>query len=219
MADQCLAAIHLCRVRATRLDAAGFPLAGPNNSYVSDKPMTLGVTPIIEAGQDKTLVGGCDCIIAEYRGRDKLKRFDLDLDLGVIEPALLEMLLGNSAITDPNNPTDIIGNWFTHDAYDCSAVQPNVCFEGWQTGWDQDAPATDWPYVHWIWPSTFWMLAAQTLQNDFLQPKVTSFSRGNPNWGVGIYGDLPEAAEPLGGFFFSTTIPDASCGYLTQSVS
>lgn len=215
--DECLAAIHLCRVRVTRLDASGNPVAGPNNVYVSDKPIQVGVTPVIEAGQDKTLVGGCDCIIATYRGYDKLKRFDLELDLGVLEPALLEMLLGSTAIIETS---DVIGQWWSQNAFDCSTpAQPNLCFEGWQTGWEDDRQSSVWPYVHWIWPSTYWQIAAHTLQNDFAQPKISGFSRGNSNWGTGIFGDMPEAAEPLGGFFYSDSIPDAECGYQSQAIT
>jgi hypothetical protein len=217
MADECLAAIHLCRVRATRLNPDGSPMAGPNNVYVSDKPIQLGVTPVIEAGKDSTLIGGCDCIIATYRGFDKLKRFDFTLDLGVLEPGLLEMLLGSTAIVKTG---DLIGQWWSENAFDCSvAAQPNIAFEGWQTGWADDRPDVLWPYVHWIWPSTFWQIAAHTLQNDFTQPQVTGFSRGNSAWGTGIFGDQPEAAQPLGGFFYDTTIPDAACGYQTHAIS
>src|SRR3954469_18573682 len=115
MANECLAAIHLCRVRATRLNADGTPMSGPNNVYVTEKPMVVTVTPVIEAGQDKTLVGGCDCIIAEYRGYDKLKRFDLELDLGVMEPGLFEMLLGSTAISSSGA---IIGQWWSENAFD-----------------------------------------------------------------------------------------------------
>ena len=218
MASECLAAIHLCRVRVTRLDATGNPVAGPNNVYVSDKPMQMTVTPVIEAGQDKTLVGGCDCIIATYRGYDKLKRFDFDFDEGVLDPALMEIMLGSQAITVSGN---VVGQWWSENAFDCSvAAQPNVCFEAWQDAWDEDRQDATLPYIHWIWPSTYWQIAPHTLQNDFLQPKITGFSRGNSQWGTGIYGDLPEAAQPLGGFFYTATVPPtAMCGYQSHAIT
>lgn len=219
MAAECLAAIHLCRVRATRLNANGTPAAGPNNVYVSDKPIQLGVTPVIEAGQDKTLIGGCDCIVAEYRGYDKLKRFDFTLDLAVLEIGLLEMLLGSTLITNGTS-ADPIGQWWSENAFDCSTpAQPNVALEGWQTGWQQGGPDAVWPYIHWVWPSTFWQIAPHTLQNDFLQPQVTGFSRSNAAWGEGIYGEQPEASPGLGGFFYSTTIPTAACGYQSHAIT
>lgn len=218
MANECLAAIHLCRVRATRLNADGTPMGGVNNSYVTDKPMMLSVTPVIEAGLDRTLVGGCDCILATYRGFDKLKRFDLQLDLGVLEPAMLELMLGSQAITGIGG--DIIGTWWSSQSFDCSAaIQPPIALEGWQTAWNQSGPDATWPYIHWIWPLAYFQIAQYTLQNDFDQPRMTGFTRGNSAWGTGPYGDLPQAAGPLGGFFYSTTIPTATCGYRTQSVT
>lgn len=217
MSAECLAALHLCRVRATRLDASGNPVAGPNNVVVSDTPMILTVTPNIEAGQDKTLVGGCDCIIATYRGFDKLKRFDLSLDVGTMDPALFELMTGAAAILDGSDP---IGNWFPINQFDCSVpAQPNVCIEGWQTGWNEDQQDATWPYIHWIFPSSFWRFDAQTLQDDFTQPKLTGFTRGNTNWGEGIFGDLPEAAQQLGGWFYDTIIPAASCGYQSHAIT
>lgn len=221
MAAECLAAIHLCAIRVTRLDAVGNPAAGPNNVYVSNKPIQLGMTPVIEAGADRTLVGGCDCLIATYRGYDKLKRFDLELDLGVLEPGLLEMLIGADAILGGSSGTDPIGDWWpASQTFACgTAPQPNVCFEAWQDGWHDDAQDATYPYIHWIFPSSFWQIAAQTLQNDFLQPKITGFTRGNTVWGTGIYGDLPEAAEPLGGFFYTNSRPTGECGYQTQAIT
>jgi hypothetical protein len=213
----CEAAIHLCLIRATRLDQLGSPAAGPNNVYVSDNPIMLSVKPQIESGTEKTLVGGCDCIIAEYKGYDKLKRFDLELDQGLIEPGLAELLLGGDSILAAGDP---IGMWFPSQLSCDNPVQPNVCFEGWQDLWEDDHPvSTPYRYLRWIWPSTHWQIGDFTLQNDFNQPKLTAFTRGNPNWGLGIYGDLPESCEPMGGFFYDNTVPVAACGWQTHAIT
>lgn len=216
---ECLAAIHLCRVRVTRLNSDGTPTPGPNNVYVSDRPLQLTVTPSYEAGKDTTMVGGCDCIVATYRGDDKLKRFDLELDLATMEWAMFEMMTGSSAILGTGS--DVIGTWFNDNAFDCSvASQPLVAFEGWQTGWEDDRQSVDFPYLHWLFPATKWSLGAQTLQNDFNQPKLTGFTRGNAAWGMGIFDDQPEAAGPLGGAWQTADAPPAaSCGYQTHSVT
>jgi len=213
----CNAAIHLCRVRVTRLDTYGNPAAGPNNVYVSDQPLMLSVKPVIEAGQDKTLVGGCDCIVASYRGLDKLKRFDLELDLATLEPALLEIMLGATAISQGGA---ISGVWWPSQLSCDGDEQPNVAFEGWQDAWEDDHQA-DAPiqYVHWVWPSTRWQLGDHSLQNDFNQPKLTGFSRANPNWGDGIFGDYPEASGDLGGWFFTNQLPTALCDYQTEGLT
>ncbi len=57
---ECVALIHLCRVRVTRIDSLGNPAAGPNNVYVTGDPIQLLVKTAIEAGEDKTLKNGCD---------------------------------------------------------------------------------------------------------------------------------------------------------------
>jgi hypothetical protein len=218
MTALCKAAIHLCAIRVTRLDDLGDPSPGPNNVFVSDNSIMLGVTPEIEAGEEKNLVGGCDCIIASYKGKDKLKRFSLELDQGLLEPALLEMLLGGSAILDGVDP---IGMWWPSQLSCEDDTQPNLCFEGWQDLWEDDHLSNEggFRYLHWIWPSTYWQIGDHSLQNDFNQPKVTGFSRGNPNWGLGIFGDLPEAAEPLGGWFYDDAKPTAQCGWQTQAIT
>lgn len=218
MTAVCPSALHLCRIRATRLDAVGNPEAGPNNVYVTDKPVQLQVTPQIEAGRESTLIGGCDCIVAQYKGRDKLKYFGLQLDLAVIEPGLKEMLLGASVILDGADP---IGNWWASDqTFDCSNTDGNVCLEAWQDLWEDDHQmASPHRYLHWIWPSSYWQIGPHTLQNDFTQPQLNGFTRGNSVWGEGIFGDQPEAADPFGGYFFSDSIPDAACGYQSFAIT
>jgi hypothetical protein len=204
-------------VRVTRLDNVGNPTAGPNNSYVTDKAMMLSVKPVIESGQDKTLIGGCDCIIAEYKGYDKLKRFDLELDMGVIEPGLLEMMTGAAAILAGGFP---IGNWFPSQLQCSSPIQPNVAIEGWQDLWNEDHPEPGtYRYLHWVFPASRWQLSDVTLQNDFTQPKVVGYTRANPNWILGPYHDTPEAVKEMGGWFYDTAIPAAACGYKTTTIT
>ena len=217
MATICASAIHLCRIRVTRLNSDGSAHNGPNNTYVSDKPLTLTVTPQIEAGVDRTMVGGCDCIVAEYRGYDKLKYFTLELDIVQLEPAMFEMMTGADVVLSSGN---IVGNWWASQVNCSAAIQPNVAFEGWQDTWEDDhQKASPYRYVHWIWPSSFWQIASFTLQNDFNQPRLTGFTRGNTQWGLGIYADTPSAVGVLGGYFFTDTIPTALCGYQTESVT
>jgi hypothetical protein len=211
----CPSVIHLCFIRVTRLDAVGNPVAGPNNSYTTNEPIMLTVTPDILAGEVKDQKGGCDQLISTYRGQDILKRFNLELDLGVDEPGLEEMLTGGSAIVDTSG--DPIGVQFP---LPCGTQQPYVAIEAWQDLWDCDhQPSVPYPYKRWVWPSSRWQRGPVTLQNDFTQPKFTGFTLGNPNWGLGIYGDQPEAAQANGCYFFDTTLPNAECGWQSQPIT
>lgn len=212
----CPSAIHLCFVRITRLDSLGNPLPGPNNFFVSSTPMMLTVTPDILAGETKDMKGGCDQLIATYRGQDILKRFNFELDMGTIAPALEEILTGAAAIVDDeSNP---IGVQFQ---VPCGTQQPYLAFEAWQDLWDCDhQPSTPYPYKRWVWPSSRWQRGAETLQNDFDQPKFTGFSVANGNWGMGIYDDTPEAIQPNGAWFFDDNLPEtADCSWQSHFIT
>ncbi len=206
----CPSIIHLCFVRATRLDSLGSPVAGPNNVAVSDKPMMLTITPDILAGEVKDLKGGCDQLIATYRGQDIRKRFNLELDLGADQLALEEILTGDTS----GNP---IGIQFKEG---CDAQQPFVAFEAWQDLWECDGqPLSPYPYMRWVWPASRWQQGAQTAQNDFNQPKYTGFTVGNSNWADGIFGDLPVPCAAGGQRFYDTVLPTAECGWQTQPIT
>ena len=108
----CGSLIHVCALRVTRLDSQGNVVATDNNSYVTNNVTSVEVDPDIEAGLDSTLVGGCDCIIASYKGTDKLKRFNFNLNLPTFEPALLEMMIGATLIEDTSDiPVPIGIGW------------------------------------------------------------------------------------------------------------
>lgn len=213
MTAVCVSAIHLCFIRVTRLDSTGTPVAGPNNVVVNDKPMMLTVTPDVLAGEVKDLKGGCDQLIATYRGQDILKRFNLELDTGVLDPALEEILTGGSIITATTDPIGI------NFQAPCGSQQPFSAFEAWQDLYDCDhQPSTPYKYRRWVWPATRWQRGAETLQNDFDQPKFTGFSVGNPNWGDGIFHD-GQPVESTGGWFYDNNLPTAACGYQSHSIT
>jgi hypothetical protein len=215
MSALCPSVIHLCFVRVTRLNSVGQPVAGPNNVYVSNNPVTLTVTPDVLAGEVKDMKGGCDQLLATYRGQDILKRFNLELDTGVVEPGLDEMMTGGSAIT--NTLAQAIGVQFP---VPCGTQQPYVAFEAWQDLYDCDhQPSTPYQYRRWVFPSSRWQRGPVTLQNDFTLPKFTGFTLGNANWGLGIYGDQPVSVAANGAYFFDNTLPNAACGYQSHAIT
>lgn len=208
MTDVCPSAIHICFVRVTAVDAVGNPLPGPNNVYISDNPLMLVVTPDVLAGEVKDQKGGCDQLLNTYRGQDIVKRFNLELDQGKLEPGLEYLLTGAPLIT--NDDGDAIGVNFE---LPCGTQQPYAAIEAWQDLWDCDhQPSDPYPYRRYVYPSSRWIRGADTLQNDFAPPKFTGFTVGNPNWGVGIYGDQPQAVNPNGAWFYDTVLPVARCG-------
>jgi hypothetical protein len=214
----CPNSIQICALRVTRLNTDGSAAAGPNNAYVTDRLMTFTMTPDIEDGDDKVLVGGCDCISARYRSMDKLKGFTLALTSTAVEPAMMEMMLGATVIADGSTLPVAIGvNWPTQ--LSCSAgQQPPVAVEAWSKAWVDDRAAPSYPYIRWVFPMSFWQMDEQELGNDFLEFSLNGYTRSNENWGTGPYNDQTVGGatidlEPAGGFFFDDLIPDAGCGY------
>lgn len=209
MAAICATSIRFCRLRVTRLDALGNVADPPNNVYVTSKGISLQFTPVVTEGEDRELRSGCDTIIASSSGRDTLKRFDMEAQLGAFEPAMLEMMLGSSIILDGSDP---VGVWWPK--FEEGDTQTGVAVEAWSDAWVDDALDADRPYIHWLWPQVKWTLGQATLNTDFMSLPVTGKSSSNPNWGIGPHGDQPEEVVGLGGAWATaTTPPDSACGY------
>lgn len=212
----CGVSVLVCRIRATLLTTTGAVAAGPNNSYVSDNPIKIVVTPVVEAGKDSTLKGGCDCIIASYKGPDLLKRFELAFDFAAVEPAMLSLMLGATLVSDSSTVPVPIGV-FWPDQVGCNVSgPPNVAFEFWTKVWDGDNQNNSWPYIHHVYPFVNFQIGPQTYEDDFAQPSVTGTCRTNNVWNKGPYGDTPTGVpgnSPGGFFYTATALPAAACGY------
>jgi len=176
---------------------------------------------VVDAGADTTLKGGCDCVLTTYRGVDALKRFDFTITNPNLAPAMYEMMTGGDVITDPGNGNAPVGTVWPV-ALSCGDTQPAVALEFWVKHWTSDgAQDSIYPWIHHVYPQTLWQIGQQQFQNDFAQPTLTGFSRGNNAWGDGPYGDGPfsEYGIPVnigtGTFFYTATDPpaDSACGY------
>lgn len=210
----CPSVIHLCFVRFTRIDAVGEPIAGPNNVYVSDKPISLSITPDVLAGEVKDQKSGCDALIMTYRGQDIVKRYNLELMQGVLSPGLEEMLTGGEVILDGDDP---IGVDFQSP---CGSQQPYLVTEAWQDLYDCDRiPSVPFQYRRWTFPSSRWIRGEETAQNDVSLPKYTGFSVGNQNWGIGIFGDRTVPVGAAGQWIYDNELPTAACGYQSQDIT
>lgn len=214
----CPTPIHICKLRVTRLNVDGTVAAGPNNHAVSQYPVSMQVDPDVLAGDEKNVVGGCDCLAVTYRGKDKLMRLNLSLVFADIEPALIEILTGSPIVTAANG--DLIGNSFPIQ-YNCSVSgQPPVAIEAWQDNWINDRQAlTPYQYTRWVWRMAFFEWDTFTLQNDFMQPAFKGYTRSNPNFTSAAYNDWPAGAvmTDIGGYMYDLTQPAAYCGYSPSS--
>lgn len=220
MPAPCGVALGLCAMRLTAIDSTTGCVDGTqNNSFVSTELVSIQLTPVVEAGADTTLTGGCDCTIASYRGTDKLKRFEFELSYPKWSAAAYNLLLGATAFTAGGFP---VGNtWPTE--LECGEAQPSVAFEFWVKNFVNDSQDSTYPWIHHVYPQTYWQIGQQQFQNDFAQPTLAGFSRANDCWGQGPYADGPadlgygNATDiSTGAWWYQTddTLPeDTSCDY------
>lgn len=218
MAVNCGVSFGLCAVRVTKVGADGTVLAGPDNSYVTDKPLSITLTPNIETGNTFSVRNGCGCSIARFKANDTFNWFEFQFAQAALEPEMQAMLLGAETIVAG---ADTVGLAFP-SSLDCDEVEPAVALEFWTqhiVGSGQDGVH---PWFHWVFPKTIWQLADNTFEEDIAQPTLSGFSRTNQQWGDGPYGDGPPDAQDIreGGYWKTDVDPPAAdCNAATVAVS
>lgn len=214
----CPASILACGMRVTVLDSLGNVANQANNYYVSNKLIELQFTADNFEPAEREQVSGCNCLIASAKFPPLLKRFNLEIQKGALEPALESLMLGGSVVLNGSDP---IGQWFPNNSECGDTPPPYVALEVWSQAFEGNAQSPTWPYVHWIWPMTRWSIGQSTLNTDLKTTVLTGFSNPNSRWGHGPYDDDPgEVIGPQGGYWFTTTVPPtAECGYQTVTPS
>lgn len=212
---ECASTVEICAVRATRLADDGSVSPDPDNVYVVQDVIQLQFTPNIREGEEREMIGGCGgCVIASKTDDDSLRRFDLELQAGRLEPGLMEMLTGSTVIEATDGP---IGFLFGEKRA-CGTPQPRVAFEAWTKRWTaDDEQDPTYPWWHWVWPSVAWVPGQNTLQADFGPVVLTGKTRTNTSWGSGPYGDQPASVEgaQLGVWASAADLPVGTCDYTT----
>lgn len=208
MAVNCGVSFGLCVMRVTKVDAAGNVVNEAGNSYVSDKLVSIGITPNIETGDTFSLRNGCGCSISRFKSNDIFNWFEFTFAGGALEPEMMALMLGAETIVDG---ADVVGLAFPSQL-DCDEDEPAVALEFWTkhiVGSGQDGIH---PWVHWVFPKTVWQLGDNSAEEDFLQTALTGFSRTNTQWGSGPYGDGPPDDQDIreGGYWKTDTDPPES---------
>jgi hypothetical protein len=215
MASVCTVSFGACLVRITRVDENGDVIAG-QNSYVTDKPVSIGVNPNIEAGNSFSVRNGCGCGIARRRFPDTFNWWELSLQMADLEPQMIAFMLGASTIV---NGSDVVGLAFP-SSLECDEQAPAVAFEFWSESVTGSGLNATYPYWHWVFPATTWQIGDNTFEEGPAQPTLNGISKTNGNWGDGPYGDGPPDHEDIseGGFWATDDVlPTAECA--AQAVS
>lgn len=210
MAVNCGPSFGLCGLRVTLLDDIGDVAAG-NNSYVTDKQISLAFQPNVDTGNTFSLRNGCGCSLARFKAEDVFNWWEFTFTDGALEPELTTLMVGGTTIHDG---ADVVGQHFP-SPLDCNEARRQVSLEFWTqhiVGSNKDGAL---PYVHWVFPASVWQWSNNTAQEDFMNPVLTGFSRSNALWGHGPYGDGPPDGSNVGeeGAYWKTADlpPTADC--------
>jgi hypothetical protein len=211
MAVHCGPSFGLCGLRVTLLDDLGNVSSVTDNSYVTDKQISMAFTPNIDTGNTFSQRNGCGCSLARFKAEDVFNWWEFTFTDGAVEPALEVMMIGGVAITDAG---DTVGLHFP-TALDCDEQRQMVAVEFWTQHLFGSKKDSGLPYIHWVFPASVWQYGDHTAQEDFMNPVITGFSRSNDLWGGGPYGDGPPDGSDVGmeGAYWKTdeTIPSADC--------
>ena len=223
MAVNCGGTVNICRVRVTAVDANGNVAGTTNNSYVTDKVTEVTLNPNIETGDSVVQKNGCGCAVIRYKVKDTFNWFEFSFTEAALEPALQALMLNGANASQQTIVAggDTVGLAFS-GALDCDEDEPAVAFEFWTQHIVGSSPDGTYPWIHWVFPKTIWQLGDNTLAEGVGTPVLNGFSRGNPNWGDGPYGDGPPDGQDIseGGYWKTADEPPtAACatGNVTPS--
>lgn len=213
----CGISLGICATRITTLDpVTGCVESAADNSFVLDNAMTFTFTPNIETGIDLSLIGGCGCPIAKFKGDDFVKRYDLTLTVPNKTAAFESILTDGGVLYDDSTTPVPVGASFPSGLL-CGDTKRPVAIEFWTKHIVNDAQDSALPWIHFVFPFSQWVPGAQTAQNDFMQPDFSGFSRTNSCWGDGPYSDGPESIYgasaftlETGGWFYTPEDPPAA---------
>ena len=209
MANACGVSFGACLVRITRVDENGNVIAG-NNTYVSDKLISVGVNPNIETGNSFSVRNGCGCSIARRSFPDTFNWWEITLNSAALEPQMIAFMLGAATITDG---ADVVGVAWP-SALECDEQSPLVAFEFWTEHTVGSGLDATYPYYHHVYPAVSFVMGDNTFEEGPAAPTLNGKSKTNGNWGDGPYGDGPPDGEDIseGGFWATdAALPSASC--------
>jgi hypothetical protein len=135
---------------------------------------------------------------------------DLTVSLAQFEPTLIAFMTGSALITDGADTVGFAGA----AALACDEQSPKVAFEFWAENGVGSGLHPTYPYWHWVFPSSTWVLGDNTFEEGPAQPSLVGTSQTNSNWGEGPYGDGPPDGEDISEYGVWATddvLPAAEC--------
>lgn len=214
----CYQVADLCAVRFSLLDTDGSPLCNePDGTAYTMDPISLQITPTVDAGESVTTRNGCGAVIYTRTDPDVEIGADLVLTLGLWDPELLQLATSGEIAVGPDSLPAFAKGTQTADSVEAH-------FWG-KTFDDSSQVASPSSYTHFVFPSVTWTFGSFSLNRDLLQVVLNGTAVPNGNLGSGGFSDVPVFTDPYWmATFTSDDIPDPAtapynanglgCGYV-----
>jgi hypothetical protein len=167
-------------IRLTKVDECGEVIYGVCSTIVSDGFISIQSSPELEEGEEFTQKNAWGDLCVNDKDADRLKRFNLTIELCQVDPALLSFFIGSDTIESGG---EVIG----------AQVGENVAEDGFSLeAWTKvagGACGTAGAWIYWLWPwVTNGSLGDFTLENGPLTMTVNANTLGAPaSYGQGPY--------------------------------
>lgn len=201
-------------IRVTKLNAAGLPLVGTNNSYMSDSLIKTDLGLEFEDAKQVTQLNGTGVACVNYQAPYTLKRGLLKgLQICIPDPNLKQFLIGGETISDSATPPKQIG--YRAPQVGVEEVPNGVSLEFWSRAVIGSAMATVLPYFHWVVPRCYlipsgsWALDASNAGT----PEFDGYGVQNASWGKGPNNDFLYPSDRVWQWVREAALPNFDVGF------
>lgn len=185
----CWNSADLCAVRFSLLDTDGTPLCGEvDGTAYSMTPISLQVTPTVDAGETVTTRTGCGDICYTRTDPDVETGADLALTLCTYDVELIALLTSAEVLTVNGAPG------FAKGTQTATPVESHFWTKTLDGSSQVAAPNNYW---HHVFPNVTWTLGSYTLGRDALQMVLNGNAAPSGNIGTGAFGDIPATTDPF----------------------
>lgn len=206
----CWNSADLCAVRFSLLNPDGTPLYGETDgSAYTMKPVSLAVTPTVDAGESVTTRDGCGNICYTRTDPDVETGADLVLTLCTFDPEMIALATSAEIFTANSQPG------FAKGTQTASPVEAHFWTKTFDGSSRVASPNNWW---HHVFPNVTWTLGNYTLGRDALQLVLNGTASESANIGSGGFDDVPSVTDPFWVMAFTADdIPDPDVAPYNQN--
>lgn len=211
----CAGSLHVCRLRAARLGDDGVPLPGADNLYVTKALIRLAYSPSVVEGENFQQRNGQGDLCVNFRERDVIERWTLEMSICTPDPALTEILTQWGQVLEQDGDVTGFATGYLGEAPEGGGVS----IEAWSRAIVGGVQAASLPWWWWVMPRTYWRIGDSSLERAVKENPLVGFAVENPNWYDGPANDWPHLSDRALMWDRTDTIPDEQCGYQTLAAS